>query len=140
MRHKRKPGRRIDKTGRSAPDAKHIRIYRWMFLCPAYRALRSIERCILQELMFRFTGQNNGDIGLSIREATETVHCSKETAKNALERLVELGFIKIGQKGSFDLKSRHSTRWILTVEEYKGAPPTKDFMRWKSGGESKFRS
>ena len=140
MRHKRKPGRKIDKTGRSAPDAKHIRIYRWMFRSPAYRTLKPVERCILHELMFRYNGENNGDIGLSIREAAGCVHCSKETAQKAFDRLLALGFVRIKQKGSFDLKSRHSTRWILTGEEYNGALPTKDFMRWKSGDKFKFRS
>jgi len=110
--------------------AKHIRIYRYMFECQAYRALKPVERCILQEIMFRYDGKNNGDIGLSVREAAQRVHCSKDTASQALKRLIELGFIREGQKGSFDHKARHSTRWILTSEQHNGDLATKEYAKW----------
>ncbi len=121
------------------PAAKHIRLYRHMFQCPAYRALKPVERCALNELMFRFNGQNNGDVGLSVREAAELVHCSTNTAQGALSRLQDLGFIRIRQKGSFDQKVRHSTRWILTMCPYNNQDETKDFMRWKPEAKNKSR-
>ena len=121
------------------PAAKHIRLYRYMFQCPAYRALKPVERCALHELMFRYNGQNNGDVGLSVREAAELVHSSTNTAQRALSRLQDLGFIRVKQKGSFDQKARHSTRWILTMYPYNNQDETKDFMRWKPEAKNKSR-
>ena len=51
-----------------------------------------------------------------------------------------MGFIKAKQKGSFDYKARHSTRWILTLYDYNGQPATKDFMRARPGENEKSRS
>ena len=88
------------------------------------------------ELKKRFNGRNNGEISCSIRELTRELHCGKDTATAALAELVEHGFIRQSQPGSFQFKIRHAALWILTEEEYDGAPPTKDFLHWRREGKN----
>lgn len=131
--HKRRRGRKTLPNGRSSGEGKHIRIYLYMFNSPAYRDMSTLDRCALQELMFRFNGQNNGHIPFSVREMADHLNVTPTTANKALRSVTEHGFAKERVKGSFTLKSRHSTEWILTMEGYPTADdkPTKDFMRWK---------
>jgi hypothetical protein len=137
--HKRRRGSKMLPNGRSNGDGKHIRIYRYLSDSPAYRDMTALGRCALQELMFRFNGQNNGHIPFSVREMADRLNVTPRTANKALWSVIEHGFAKEQVKGSFTLKARHSTEWLLTMEGYPTAndTPTKDFMRWKSAAGNK---
>ena len=116
--------------------AKHLRVYRFMFESPAYRSLLSVARCLLHELMYRFNGQNNGYVAFSHREALDEIGTrSNRAVTDAFKELQSKGFIRPRVIGSFNLKRRHATEWILTHEEYGGREATKDFMRWRPTGE-----
>jgi hypothetical protein len=132
--HKRRRGKKTLSNGRSVGEAKHIRIYRYMFNSLAYRDMTTLQRCALQELMFRYNGQNNGEIPFSVREMAERLGVSPKTAHKALKGVIQHGFAKEAQKGSFTLKARHATEWLLTMFGYPKADdqPSKDFMRWNS--------
>jgi len=116
--------------GRSARDAKHVRLYWWELETEAYRSLGPHARALLVELKFRFNGNNNGFISLSQDEAAGLLNCARGTAAKAFADLEAKGFVKARQRGSFGWKVRHATEWILTAEEYDGKLPTKDFRRW----------
>ena len=107
---------------------KHVRLHEWMLKHHSYRSLSCCSRCLLVELMRCYNGENNGHVGLSIRQAATRLNCNKDTASKAFKELQRLGFIKIKAKGSFRFKERHSTTWILTEYSYAGALPTKEFM------------
>lgn len=108
---------------------KHVRLHEWMLKHPSYRSLDCYSRCLLVELMRLYNGENNGDLGLSVRRAATLLNCNKDTAGKAFKTLEAKGFIKIKTKGSFSWKVRHSTTWILTEHSYAGALATKSFMR-----------
>ena len=84
----------------------------------------------LVELLNLYNGENNGQIALSVRQGAKLLGCWKDTAGRAFRRLQELGFIKENVKGSFQIKDRHSTTWILTMRDYNGRPATKEFMSY----------
>ncbi|MCZ6591643.1 MAG: hypothetical protein O7B98_10970 [Alphaproteobacteria bacterium] len=119
-------------NGRRKGEPKHVRIYRWMFDCPAYRSLNVYERCLLVELGRRYNGTNNGEISMSVREAANRLGCSINPAAKAFRGLEGRGFIRTHVKGAFNVKQRHATTWILTEYEYAGKKPTKDFMKWST--------
>ena len=115
-----------------------MRLYYWLLESPAWRSLTAVERALYLELCQRYNGVNNGRLGLSVRDAGEAVHVSKNTAARALRRLEKRGFVETVRRGHFDRKKRHASEWRLT--EYKcdvtGAPPSKIFMRWGREGKA----
>jgi hypothetical protein len=121
----------MSKRRRTNPNNKFVMIERWFWRCPAWQALPHAARSLYIELELRFTGQNNGDIELSVRKAMELIGCSFNFTSKMFRQLEDKGFIKARQRGSFGWKARHSTTWILTLHEYLGRTPTKNFMDWK---------
>lgn len=118
-------------TGRTKGEAKHVRFYEWMLRGLAYRSLSCHARCLLVELYRRHNGENNGEISMSNREAAALLGINKDTAWKTFKQLVDRGFIREHQRGSFSCKLRHATTWILTEFHYAEQLPTKDFMRWQ---------
>jgi hypothetical protein len=122
----------MSKRRRTNPNNKFVMIERWFWRSEAWQALPHPARSLYIELELRFTGQNNGDIELSVRKAMELLGCSFNFTRKMFADLEAKGFIKARQRGSFGWKARHSTTWILTLHEYLGRSPTKDFMQWKA--------
>ena len=123
-------GRRVDKTGRSTGEARHVRLYHWLTRSPAWCSLAAQSRAIYLEIAQRFYGINNGEISLSVREAARLVHVAKDTATKCFHELEAKGFIRRNVCGSFNWKARHATTWILTEHPFGNQAATKDFMRW----------
>lgn len=119
--------------GRKKGNDHHVRFYDWELNSDAYRALTPYSRTLLIEFKRRFKGQNNGNIGMSVREAAVCCNCSEKPMRKALKQLQELGFISITLKGAFSVKSKRSTLWELTEYPIKGTPPStakKTFLTW----------
>lgn len=123
--------RHTNAKGRSRIDSKHVRLYQWVLATPAYRSLSCYARSLIIELYLRYNGGNNGDVGLSVREAAALLGCNKDTAAKAFRDLQDRGFIRCHDKGAFHLKARHSSTWILTEFSYDGQLPTKNFIKWQ---------
>ena len=122
---------KIDRTGRSAPAAKHVGLYRHLLLSKAWRRLSCNGRSLYVELAYRFNGENNGRVPMSVREAGAALNIAPNTSLKAFGELKATGFIKVGKVGSFSLKQRHATEWILTEYGLKGERPTKEYQRWQ---------
>ena len=143
--------KKVNHKGRNVGEARHVRLYDWMLVTPAWQSLDVYGRQLYVEFKLRYTGSNNGDIGFSGAEMEAALRCSNRPVDRALLDLVDRGFVKLSQKGSFDWKSRpnggrRSNTWILT--EYpidypvrSAMPATKDFMKWSppSGEQKKTR-
>ena len=84
----------------------------------------------------RFNGVNNGEIGFSVRDASNRLGISRMTASKYFKELEEKGFLKIKEKGSYNFKSRHATTWIITAERYNHKAPSNDFMSWNKHNAS----
>lgn len=124
-------GRGANRKGRSRNRPRFAMHYHYLLDCPAYRDLRPLARGAYMLLKRRFNGSNNGHINCSIRDLTKELHCGKDSARAALKELVEHGFIRQAQPGSFNYKIPHSPSWILTEEALDDTLATKDFMRWE---------
>lgn len=79
-----------------------------------------------------YNGGNNGQIGLSIRRASERFNIARGTAQRALTELQERGFIELVTKGAFSRKPPYSSEWRLTFNtcDETGELASKAFMRW----------
>lgn len=113
--------------------SKFIMIEAYVKRSAAWKALTPIERCAYLELKWRYDGMNNGYIGLGCRELSDELNMGRDTARRALNKLLEVGFINKQKPSAFSLKNRAVTEWRLT--EYRcdvtGELPTKTFMRWE---------
>src|SRR4051794_22632816 len=97
-----------------AKDARHIRLYHSMLRTPAWRSLTVQAIAVYLALEEIHNGSNNGEIGLSVRDAARRCHINKDTAAKAFRELQEKGLIKLRQPGAFTYKKRHSAEWELT--------------------------
>lgn len=127
---------------------RFFQMHNWLIQSEAWKATNVYERSLYFELKQRYNGQNNGDIGLSHREAQEAMNCSNRPVMAAFDGLITKGFIRPARIGSFHWKKGggaggRSTRWILT--EYpidlplRNLSPERTFMKWKPGDPKKSR-
>lgn len=123
-------GRRVDATGRSIGPARFLKIEHWILKTPAWRCLPPASRALYVEIAQRYNGSNNGEISLSVREASHLIHVAKDTATKSFHELEEKGFIRRHLCGSFNWKARHATTWILTEHSFLDKAATKEFARW----------
>lgn len=126
----RRARRKPNKTGRNTGDSRHVRLHHWVLDTAAYCDLKPIARALLVQLYRLYNGANNGELFLSVRDAATAINVAPNTALKAFADLETHGFIRAAQRGSFSLKSRHATTWILTEFPYRDALPTKCFARW----------
>lgn len=117
----------------------HVRLYGWMMKTLAWQSLSVGPRSLLVELYSLWDGTNNGKLYLSIRQAASRLHVSPNTVATWFDVLIERGFIKVAQIGSFRLKIKHATTWSLTEHPIGDALPTKDFARWRPADDGVIR-
>ena len=70
---------------------------------------------------------------MSVRQAMERMNVGQRPAQRALKELLDRGWIRLLEQGSFSRKVRHATVYALTnvpLEDRDGATAPKDYMRW----------
>ncbi|MBL4802232.1 MAG: hypothetical protein JKY45_10085 [Emcibacter sp.] len=122
---------KVNSQGRSKNTDSFVALPRYLIKSVAYIALTPTAKALYTQFLYKFTGNNNGEIFMSVRMAAKLIPCSNNTAHKALLDLVDKGFIKAKQKGSFSYKQRHATEWIITLHNYSGNKATKEFMKWQ---------
>jgi len=95
----------------------------------AFRYLTGGAFKLLALVKKRYNGINNGHISFSVREGKDLLGYSKDTIGHYFVELVDKGFLKIKEKGSFSYKKRHATTWIITSDEYSNQK-SRDFKNW----------
>ena len=95
----------------------------------AFRYLSGGALKLLIMVRMRFYGFNNGGISFSVREGRDLLGYSMNTVARYFDELVDKGFLRIKEKGSFTYKKRHATTWIITCEEYNNQK-SRDFKHW----------
>lgn len=124
---------RLLKNGRNAGSTAFLMLDHYIFDCAAYRTMKPGPRALLDEMIRRHNGSNNGRIGLGQREAAKCLNVNKDTVPAYFATLIERGFIASARSGGFNMKdpeSRRSTEWRLTWIKTDCMAATKDFMGW----------
>ena len=78
----------------------------------AYHSVSLTARAALIEMLDRYTGINNGMIGLGCRELADELRCSRGAAANALRELDDAGLAHPVTGGVW--KGKRATEWRLT--------------------------
>jgi hypothetical protein len=97
---------------RRAGGPPFVQLYRFIKRSQAYHDLSLPARCALIELMDRYTGINNGMIGLGARELANELKCSKDTASRALRELDDSGLVRPMKVGVW--RGKRATTWRLS--------------------------
>ena len=88
-----------------------LQLYRNVKRSTAYHSLNHYARCLLFELIDRYTGSNNGMIGLGVREARYELGCSAGTISNAMRELDDAGLARPTKVGAW--RGKQATEWRL---------------------------
>ena len=123
-------------------EHRHVRVHHYMMQTPAWKSLGAVERAMYIDIAARYAGlgSNNGRIHYSVREAADSLHIGTSTAKRALDKLQDRGFIAATKKGAFSLKVRHATEWRLTefASDISSDLATKEFVHWSPENETRY--
>lgn len=120
------------------PGERYVLLHHWMLKSLAFRHLPGNAFKLMAVLALRYTGHNNGEIALSLRDAAREVGCSLNHATKLFRLLQSRGFIDVTQRGHFNLKTRHAStykaNWLpMRRTDHPGLmhEPTKEFMSWR---------
>ena len=139
MAHKRRRSGRPDATGRSTKPDRFLQIPHFLLASPAWQSLGPVHRALFIEVAQRWTGFNNGQIGLGVRQAAEALHVKPDTVGKAFDVLIERGFLVMTKDSSFHQK-RLTREWRVTLFPMgdcraPSAPPTRHYARWRAPPE-----
>lgn len=116
-------------TGRNTGE-RFIKLPHYLTGSLAWRHLSPNGKALLLQVWKRHNGSNNGGISYSVREASDEIGMSRNTAARALIECMEKGFLKARVRSSFQWKSKRASEWEITAEPCDGKSASKDFMRW----------
>jgi hypothetical protein len=121
---------KINKTGRSKGDARHVRLYEHMEKTAAWRGLSGNAVKAWLIIGLKFNGANNGTITQSSRELGERMGVSKDTAQRAVLELINAGFLRQTRASSFSMK-RMAPEYRLTHLrcDVTGAAASREYAR-----------
>jgi hypothetical protein len=98
--------------GNKRGKRKFLRLFTNVKRSVNYHGLSNYARCLLYELIDRYTGINNGFIGLGTREASYELGCSHGTIVSAMRELDDAGLAHPTKLGS--RLGKKATEWRLT--------------------------
>ena len=113
---------------------RFVALYEWEMKLPAYRLMSVYGRALLMEFRMAYTGYNNGDIVMSIRQAAKLLQCNKDTALKYLVELQDKGWVCQMTKGHFSQKTdKTASTWRITNQPIGHGveiPATKEYAKW----------
>ena len=112
---------------------RFIQLYTNVKRSEAYHSLGVYARSALFELLDRYTGINNGMIGLGCRELSDALNCSRDRAAKALIELDDAGLAHPLTYGLW--RGKKASEWRLTFYrcDKTGELPT---LNWVSRSQS----
>lgn len=98
---------------------------------PGFLATKPNARAVLLELARIYNGQNNGRLGLSIRDAAQRCNIGKSATAEAFQQLEDCGLIDRMTKGSFSAHKRLASEWRLLWRgcDVTGTIPTRRYRQ-----------
>ena len=121
-------GRGVNRKGRSKTRGKFVALGDGLITSAAWRSLSGGAIRYYIELRRKFNGMNNGELHLSLREATDALGMGKHTVLRAQRELTDKGFLRVKAMGGF--YQRMATIWVLTDEPMGTALATHDYRKW----------
>ena len=105
-----KSGRDAYRRGRGKAEEQYFGLSYPMARSLAFRSLSGPALKVFIEIRTRFHGGNNGDLSLSLDEASELLGIGKGTAQRAFAELEKKGFLRLMRRG----------QWLGRLDEQSG--------------------
>jgi hypothetical protein len=99
------------KRRRRSGGPPFVQLFRFVKRSQAWADLSLPARCALIELLDRYTGINNGMIGLGVRTLADALRCSQATATRALRELDDSRLAVPTTPGCW--RGKRATEWRL---------------------------
>lgn len=107
--------------------------------CEAWLALTPYSKALYPFLKRRagYSGNSNGSVSCSVREAAAYLGTHRDTAAKALQDLQRKGFLVAVRIGRLGVNGEgKATTWRLTEMGTPADPrPTKEFLCWSTGND-----
>lgn len=120
--------------GKRSVEGQYVPLPYALLKSKAWRSLNGAAVKVFLELHTRFNGGNNGQVRLSMNEATEALGIGKATAQRAFTELQDKGLIVLTAPGNWYHRRAHE--WRLTdkpMQTSKGkSPATNDWKNWSA--------
>jgi len=110
---------------------RFIKIESKWFESPAYRDLRPVAKCLLNEFLNIYRPTINGKLSLSTRNAAERIGVAENTVINAYHDLVEHGFLILTSHQKW--MQGMAREFELTVRGIDVRAPKDSWREWKPG-------
>ena len=110
---------------------RFIKIESKWFESPAYRDLRPVAKCLLNEFLNIYRPTRNGKLSLSTRNAAERIGVAENTVINAYHDLVEHGFLILTSHHNWT--QGMAREFELTVRGIDVRAPKDSWREWKPG-------
>src|SRR6478735_6879930 len=98
-------------SGNKRGKRKFLRLFTNVKRSVNYHGLSNYARCLLFELIDRYTGINNGFIGLGVREAKYELGMCMGSISNAMRELDDSGLARPTSVGAW--RGKQATEWRL---------------------------
>ncbi|MCU7813413.1 MAG: hypothetical protein KZQ77_19585 [Candidatus Thiodiazotropha sp. (ex Notomyrtea botanica)] len=96
---------------------------------PAYRDLKPVARCLIEEFQRLYRPGRNGKLRISTKNAAKLLNVSEPTAIQAFKDIESHGFIKLSEGHSWT--ERRAREWRLTFEPgNNGQESTDEWRDW----------
>jgi len=125
-------------NGRSRTKGTFALIPETVIRSPAYTATSLAARALLVEIAALYRSNNNGFLGLSVRQAVDRMRCSKDTAARCFRELQDNGLIEVMRRGNFKTKTAPlASEWRLTWRrcDRSNHLPSHAYLRWEPDGK-----
>lgn len=121
------------KKGKRPEEGQYVHLPYAVLKSQAWRSLSGAAVKLFLELHTRFNGSNNGQVRLSMNEATEALGLGKATIQRAYAELEAKGFIALQTAGNWYHRRAHewrlTTKTTMTPKGNQAA--TNDWRAWK---------
>lgn len=121
------------RTGKRPEEGQYAPMPYAVLKSPAWRSLTGAAMKVFFELHTRFNGSNNGQVRLSMNEATEALGLGKATVQRAYDELQDKGFLALTIPGNWYHRRAHewrlTTKTTITAKGNQAA--TNDWRYWK---------
>jgi len=119
--------------GKRSEEGQFVPLTYGLLKSAAWRSLSGAAVKLFLELHTRFNGSNNGQVRLSMNEATEALGLGKATIQRAYAELEAKGFIALQTAGNWYHRRAHewrlTTKTTMTPKGNQAA--TNDWRAWK---------
>lgn len=132
-------GRQRSSKGKRSDEGQYIPLPYAQLKSAAWRSLSGAAIKVWLELHTRYNGGNNGNVRLSMAEASDALGIGKATVQRAFKELQAKGFLVLVKKGAWYHRQAHE--WRLTTKPMQAAkgksPATNEWRSWQPPKKTK---